>query len=153
MRRTIAILGLLVMPLAAQLNAQVSQPHIPPHGPSPGQQHDPFGQFLFPPELVMKHQGEIGLQDAQRSALQTAIQQAQSKFVDVQWKLSAEGEKLGRLLQNATANEAQVLEQVDRILELEREVKRTQIGLLVRIKNTLTPAQQAKLMELRGHGR
>ena len=70
--------------------------------------------------------------------------------MDAQWKLSAEGEKLARLLQNATVDETQVLEQVDRILTLEREVKRAQMGLMVRIKNTLTPAQQAKLRELRG---
>ena len=147
MKRSIVILALLVVPLAARLAAQ-GQPGPGQQGPPPGQ--DPFGRFLFPPELVMQHQGEINLQDSQRSALQTAIQQAQSKFVEVQWKLSAEGEKLARLLQNATVDETQVLEQVDRILALEREVKRAQMGLMIRIKNTLSPAQQAKLRELRG---
>jgi Spy/CpxP family protein refolding chaperone len=117
----------------------------------PGQQgpDDPFARFLFPPELVMQHQGEIGITDAQRSTLTTAVQQAQSKFVETQFKLSAEGEKLARLLQGATIDEGQALEQVDRILSLEREMKRAQVGLLVRIKNTLTPGQQAKLMQLR----
>ena len=66
----------------------------------------------------MQHQGEIGLQDSQRAALQSAIQQAQAKFMDSQWKLSAEGEKLARLLQGATVDETQALEQVDRILAL-----------------------------------
>jgi Spy/CpxP family protein refolding chaperone len=97
----------------------------------------------------MQHQGEIGLQDSQRAALTSAVQQAQGKFMDVQWKLSAEGEKMGKLLQPAQVDETQVLEEVDRILALEREMKRAQIGLMVRIKNTLTPAQQAKLMEIR----
>jgi Spy/CpxP family protein refolding chaperone len=97
----------------------------------------------------MQHQGEIGLQDAQRAALTSAVQQAQGKFMDVQWKLSAEAEKMGRLLQPAQVDETQVLEEVDRILALEREMKRTQIGLMVRIKNTLTAAQQAKLIEIR----
>lgn len=97
----------------------------------------------------MQHQGEINLQESQRTALQTAIQQAQSKFLDTQWKLSAEGEKLARLIQGATVDETQVLEQVDRILSLEREMKRAQMGLMIRIKNTLTAAQQAKLRELR----
>ena len=97
----------------------------------------------------MQHQSEIGLQDSQRAALASAIQQAQGKFTDVQWKLSAEREKMGRLLQPAQVDETQVLEEVDRILALEREMKRTQISLMVRIKNTLTPAQQAKLAEIR----
>jgi len=97
----------------------------------------------------MQHQSEIGLQDSQRAALTSAVQQAQGKFMDLQWKLSAEGEKMGRLLQGTQVDEAQVLEEVDRILALEREIKRGQISLMVRIKNTLTPAQQAKLTEIR----
>jgi len=148
MKRSIVVLALLVAPLTTRLDAQ-GPPGGPP-GQQQGPQQDPFRGFLFPPELVMQHQGEIGLQDSQRAALQAAIQQAQTKFVDAQWKLSAEGEKLGRLLQSATVDETQVLEQVDRILALEREVKRAQMGLMVRIKNTLTAAQQAKLRELRG---
>jgi Spy/CpxP family protein refolding chaperone len=146
MKRTFVVLALLAAPLAPRLDAQ--QPGGGPQ--AQGQHQDPFGRFLFPPELVMQHQGEINLQDSQRAALQSAIQQAQAKFVDVQWKLSAEGEKLVRLLQNATVDEAQVLEQVDRILALERDMKRAQMGLMVRIKNTLSAAQQAKLRELRG---
>ena len=67
-----------------------------------------------------------------------------------QFKLGAEGEKLAKLIQGNVLDETAVLEQVDHVLAAEREVKRAQIGLLVRIKNTLTPAQQAKLRELRG---
>ena len=146
MRRTFLALILLAATVTAPLGAQSPPPQ---KGPPQGQQGDPFGRLLFPPELVMQHQGEIGLTDAQRTMLQSAVQQAQTKFVEAQWKLSAEGEKLGRLLQGATVDEAQMLEQVDRVLTLEREVKRAQVGLLVRIKNALTPVQQAKLMQLR----
>jgi Spy/CpxP family protein refolding chaperone len=146
------VLAILATSFTAQLGAQ-GQPapgqQGPPQGPQQGPPQDLFGRALFPPEMVMQHQGEINLQDAQRATLQSAIQQAQSKFVEVQWKLSAEGEKLARLLQGATVDESQVLEQVDRVLALEREIKRAQMGLMVRIKNTLTPAQQAKLRELR----
>lgn len=151
MRRAIAILAMLAVSYAAKLEAQAAQPQ--PQGPPHGQQQDPFARFLFPPELVMQHQGEINLQDSQRAALQTAIREAQSKFLEMQWRLSAEGEKLARLLQGAAPNEGQVLEQVDKILGFEREVKRTQVGLMVRIKNTLTPTQQAKLAELRDRPR
>jgi Spy/CpxP family protein refolding chaperone len=69
--------------------------------------------------------------------------------MDTQWKLSAEGEKMGRLLQGPQVDEAAVLDEVDRILNLEREIKKAQISLMVRIKNTLTPAQQAKLAAIR----
>jgi Spy/CpxP family protein refolding chaperone len=141
-----SILAFAFVLSAASLSAQ---------GPQQGQRSlsggpDDWSRSFFPPELVMQHQSEIGLQDSQRTALTSALQQAQAKFTDVQWKLSAEGEKMGRLLKGAQVDEAQVLEEVDRILNLEREMKRTQISLMVRIKNTLTAAQQAKLAEIRG---
>ena len=144
MRRSILALAFVLG--AANLGAQGPPMGQRPPGPGPGED---WGRSFFPPELVMQHQAEIGLQDAQRAALTSAIQQAQAKFMDMQWKLSAEGEKMGKLLQGAQVDEAQVLEEVDRILALEREIKKAQISLMVRIKNTLTPAQQAKLAEIR----
>jgi Spy/CpxP family protein refolding chaperone len=147
MTMRVSIIAFAFVLSAASLAAQGAPPGQ--RGPGSGPAPDDFGRNFFPPELVMQHQSEIGLQDSQRAALASAIQQAQSKFTDVQWKLSAEGEKMGRLLQPAQVDETQVLEEVDRILALEREMKRTQISLMVRIKNTLTPAQQAKLAEIR----
>jgi Spy/CpxP family protein refolding chaperone len=149
MRRSILALAFVLG--AATLGAQ-GQPMGQPmggqraQGPGPG---DDWGRSFFPPELVMQHQSEIGLQDAQRATLTSAIQQAQGKFMDMQWKLSAEGEKMGRLLQGTQVDEAQVLDEVDRILSMEREIKKAQISLMVRIKNLLTPTQQAKLTEIR----
>jgi Spy/CpxP family protein refolding chaperone len=139
-----------MLALALVLGAASVAAQVPPPGQrGPGQSQDDWGRNFFPPELVMQHQADIGLQDAQRTALTSAVQQAQAKFTEVQWKLSAESEKLGRLLQSAQVDETPVLEQVDRILALEREIKRAQISLMVRIKNTLTAPQQAKLAELR----
>jgi Spy/CpxP family protein refolding chaperone len=141
----VSILALAFVLSAASLAAQGPPPGQRAPGPGP----DDFGRNFFPPELVMQHQSEIGLQEAQRASLTSAILQSQGKFMDVLWKLSAEGEKMGRLLQGTQVDETQVLEEVDRILALEREMKRTQISLMVRIKNTLTAAQQAKLREIR----
>ncbi len=137
-----ATLALSAAPLAAQ------PPQGPPGPRPPGAPGDPFAGAFFPPELVMQHQGEIALGAAERQAIQQAVQQAQAKFTDVQWRLSAEAERLTRLVAAERVDEAQALEQVDRVLSLEREMKRTQIALLVRIKNALTPAQQAKLAAL-----
>ena len=139
-----------ILALAFVLSASTLAAQGAPQGQrGPGPAGDDWGRNFFPPEMVMQHQSEIGLQDAQRAALSSAIQQAQAKFMDMQWKLSAEGEKMGRLLQGARVDETQVLEEVDRILALEREIKKAQISLMVRIKNTLTAAQQSKLAEIR----
>jgi Spy/CpxP family protein refolding chaperone len=110
---------------------------------------DPIAQQVFPPELVMRHAEAIGLEERQRTGIKEAVQKAQSKFVDLQWDLQGESEKLVRLLGATPADEAAVLAQADKVLALEREVKKTQLSLLVRIKNLLTAAQQNKLKELR----
>ena len=142
MRRSIIALALSSAPQTCGAQGPPMGHRSPSGGP------DDWGRNFFPPELVMQHQSEIGLQDAQRAALTSAIQQAQAKFMDMQWKLSAEGEKMGKLLQGAQVDEAQVLEEVDRILALEREIESADLADSAD-KNTLTPAQQAKLAEIR----
>jgi len=109
---------------------------------------DPFARYLFPPELVMSNQQTIGLGDRQRSTIQDAMREAQARFVDLQFKMSGEGEKLQRLMQGTSIDEARLLEQVDRVLSLERDIKHTQLTLMARIKNQLTEQQQAQLREL-----
>lgn len=116
-------------------------------GPQPAD--DPIAQNLFPPELVMKYRQEINLDEGQSKALKEAIQKAQTKFLDMQWDMQSEAEKLIQLLKARPVDENAVLAQVDQVLNREREIKKTQISLLVRIKNLLTDAQQSKLMELR----
>ena len=113
-------------------------------------EQDPIGQSFFAPELVIQHQEAIGLSADQKDSLKTEIRQAQLKFTELQWKLQDEMEKLVSLVKQNHVDEQQVLAQLDKVLAAEREVKREQVTLLVRIKNKLTPEQQAKLAELRG---
>jgi Spy/CpxP family protein refolding chaperone len=108
-----------------------------------------FARHVFAPELVMKYQQKIGLRPEQRAAITEAIQQAQSRMVEQQWRMQEEAQKLGDLLQAMPVNESAVLAQVDRVLGIERDVKRAQMALLVRIKNALTREQQAMLKGLR----
>jgi Spy/CpxP family protein refolding chaperone len=133
----------LPLTLAALLLMAPAAPAQPPPG------EDPIAQNLFPPELVMQHSAEIGLDEKQRAAMKEAIQKAQAKFVDVQWDMQAESGKMVRLLQARPVDEAAVLAQAEKVLSLEREVKRTQLSLLIRIKNLLGDAQQDKLTQLR----
>jgi len=59
-------------------------------------------------------------------------------------------EKLVGLARQQRVDEQQVLAQLEKVLAAEREIKREQVTLLVRIKNKLSPEQQGKLSELRG---
>ena len=110
---------------------------------------DPFAAYLYPPDRVMGHAMEIGLDDAQKTAIKNEVMKVQGRFTDLQFELQGESEKMIRLLQEKPADETKVLAEVDRILALEKEIKKMQVSLLVRIKNLLTPAQQAKMSEIR----
>ena len=118
-----------------------------------GPADDPIGAHFFPPDRVMTHSQEIGLEDTQRATVRAEILRAQPKFIDLQFDMKLESEKLMKLVEEKKVDEARVLAAVDRILTIEKEIKRTQMILLVRIKNTLTPGQQAKLEELARNGK
>lgn len=131
------VLAMLLIPVAA-----MSQQPPPP-------ENDPIGRNLAPPDLVMSHSDELGLTDKQRAAIKTEIQKMQAKFIDAQWDLQDNTSKMARLLQQQPVDEMKVLEQADKVMSLEREIKRAQLTLLIRIKNTLTAEQIAKLDALR----
>lgn len=152
---------LLVIALALPAALSAQDPRHGPDHPMAGPGHDaghdamhpgddPFGHHLFPPELVMSNQLAIGLQDAQRAKISAELQDAQATFTQLQMQLGAQTERMGQLLGADNVDEGAVLAQVDRILDLERQVKKRQVALLIRIRNVLTPEQRAKLATLRG---
>ena len=114
------------------------------------QADDPISKYLIPPELVMAHAQKIALTDAQSASIKSEVRKAQTKFLDLQWDMQEETGRMTQLLQQSPVDEAKVLERADKVMALEREVKRAHLALLVRLKNLLTPAQVAKLSALRG---
>ncbi len=132
------VFALLLAVLPAAAAAQV---------PPPGD--DPIARHVVPPELVMRHSQAIGLTPEQRDAIKKAVQEAQSGFIDPQWQMQTEAGRMVELLQQQPLDEAAILGQLDRILDLERRIKKLQFSLLVRIKNTLSVSQIEKLDKLR----
>jgi Spy/CpxP family protein refolding chaperone len=124
---------------------QTGQPQQPPQ---PGQPFDPIAQNLFPPELVMQHRHEVGLTDEQKAAIKDEAIKASTRFSELQWQMQDEMETMANQMKGASVDEQRVLAQLDKILNIEREVKRTQLALSIRIKNKLTPEQQERLREL-----
>jgi Spy/CpxP family protein refolding chaperone len=110
---------------------------------------DPIAENVFPPELVMQSQAEIQLTDAQREAIKAEVLKAQGRLQTAQWDLQSEVSKLAALLKAEKPDEARVLASLKTVLDLERDVKTTQITLLVRLKGVLTHEQQVRLAELR----
>lgn len=148
----------IALAVLAATGAPCQQPPGAPGGPGgPGgpplpHQEDPLARFLFPPELVMQQQHAIGLKPEQRTAITRAIQEFQTKVLDLQWQMQDETQRLTGLLEKPTVDQGAALAQIDKVLAVEREVKRAHIGLLIQIKNSLTPEQQARLAQARTGG-
>ncbi|HAF14775.1 MAG TPA: hypothetical protein DCK93_10205 [Blastocatellia bacterium] len=123
-----------------------------PHPPQPTPDQDPLAQFMFPPELVMGHQREIGLTDEQKTYLRGEIQRVTLRFTELQWQLQDAMEGLASVMKESSVNEQQALSQLDKILDTEREIKHLHIGLAIRIKNKLTPEQQSRLQGMKRMG-
>ncbi len=123
-----------------------------PQPPQPTPDHDPLAQFIFPPELVMQHQREIGLTDEQKTFLRGEIQRVTLRFTELQWQLQDAMEGLASVMKESSVNEQQALLQLDKILDTEREIKHLHIGLAIRIKNKLTPEQQSRLQAMKQMG-
>ena len=113
------------------------------------QQPDPFGEAFFPPELIMQNQQAIGLSEEQKTYIISQIQEAQETFTKLNWSLQKEMETLIKLTNQNMADEKKVLEQLDNVLQIEKQVKKAQITLMVRIKNKLTAGQQARLKQIK----
>ena len=115
----------------------------------PQRENDPLGESMFPPELVMQHQREIGLTDEQKTFMRGEIQRVTVRFNELQWQLQDGMEALASTMKESSVNEQQALAQLDKVLDAEREIKHLHIGLAIRIKNKLTAEQQAKLQAIK----
>jgi Spy/CpxP family protein refolding chaperone len=138
MRRFLIASAFAILLGAAALHAQAGRPP-----------DDPLAKLLFPPELVLKHAQDLGLQPAQRTAIVNAIKEAQGDLLDLQLEMAERAQALVKLMDVPRVDEASALAQADKVLGLERDMKRKQLQLLVRIKNALTPEQQDRLRNFR----
>ncbi|NQU09601.1 periplasmic heavy metal sensor, partial [bacterium] len=126
--------------IAAGLTAAAQQPRpspgggpqqMPPGHPSGGPRGDVMAENFFPPELIMHNQQALGLTAEQQSSIRSEMQKMMTKFTDLQWQMSSEAEKMAALVKAEHPDEKAVLAQLDKVLDIEKDVKRGQIGLMV----------------------
>jgi len=135
--KTISAICLLCLLIAAPFNSLTAQ------------QPDPMGDNFFSPELIMQNQQAIGLTEDQKTYIMSQIQEAQETFTKLNWSLQKEMETLVKLTSQNTADEKKVIEQLDKVLQVEEQVKKKQVTLMIRIKNKLTAEQQVKLKQIK----
>ena len=143
MRRALRV-ALLAAALAAAPAALRAQQQAAPA--------DSLFAALYTPELIMQHRRDIGLTDAQRDQISELIQTLQRKVVELQWDLTDDMAQLNRILSAPRVDLDRSLDQMERVLDREMEIKRAHLEMLVRIKNVLRPEQQAQLNRLRSAG-
>lgn len=160
MKAIIAIVFAAVFLSATAVAQQPDRPPRAPHPPNmpdaanvPNHPHppnrDPLAHLMFPPEMIMSHARQLNLTDEQKAFMRSEIQKTTSSFQELQWKLQDQMELLHESMKSTSVNEQQALAQLDKVLEIEREIKRLHIGLAVRLKNRLTPEQQEQLHKMR----
>jgi Spy/CpxP family protein refolding chaperone len=108
---------------------------------------DPIAENLFAPDLVLQQQRAIALTTEQRETIQSATERAQPRIQETEQRVREEVKKLASLISKERVDERAVLAQSDRITSAERDLRRTQLGLLISIKNKLTLEQQTKLKD------
>jgi Spy/CpxP family protein refolding chaperone len=114
---------------------------------------DPIRDRLFPPELVMEHQGEIELTIVQRETITKEVDKLQKDMLALQWDMQREKEKLVKALDADRVDEAATTSSSARVMELETKIKSAHLAMLVHVKNVLTPDQQRKLRVVRDQER
>ena len=128
-------------------------PGMPPgmgqRNPVGARQGDLMAEQFFPPELIMQNQRALGLTEDQRSAIKEAMQKSVVRLTDLQWQQSAESEVMTEMVKQVRIDEGKTLAQLDKLLGIETDIKRLQMGVWIKVKNALTPEQHAKLREIK----
>jgi Spy/CpxP family protein refolding chaperone len=114
-------------------------------GPGP----DPLAEHFVPPELIMQNQKALGITDSQREQIKQRVSNAQVRFTQLQWDLQAQVEALSGLLSDRKVDEASVLEQLNKVLSIEADIKRTHLSMLLALRKVLTTEQFDKALELK----
>jgi len=114
------------------------------------QEHDrslesQLARYLFAPAMVMRYERQLGLTDEQRATVNQKARELQSTVLDMQFELEFETQGLVDVVSAAVVDTGAALRQVDKVLELETNIKRNHIRVLIEIRNALSAEQQATM--------
>jgi len=137
---------------ALALAVVLAAPSSPLSAQEPATPEDPLFGSLYPPELIMQHRRAINLNDEQRDAISRLIGDLQGRVMRLQWELLDEMQQLTEIMSSTRVDLDRAMDQLDSVLDTEKEIKQAHLEMLVRIKNLLSAEQQAALERLRDAG-
>ena len=152
MKRLFAMVLVLVAATAVNATGGSGGPegshHV--HGGPAWMWGGPLGESsLFPPDFVLANQSRIGLTDEQILAITKDVGATHDKVSTLHESLKSLSDQLRTLLDAPLIDEKAAMAQASQLMDLEKQVKTAHIGLMIRVKNQLTPDQQQKLRDLR----
>lgn len=149
-RRRIAILAMGTLGTAGVVAGapELGTPEAYAQGRGRGAFAERLQGKLFPPRQVMRYADEIGLTSSQREQIKEIVKKAHSDSVDLKFKLAEEVSVLEKMLSEDAIDAARATAKADEVMELERQIKRQHLLMLIEIKNLLSPTQKKKLAEL-----
>ena len=92
---------------------------------------------LFPPELIMKNRARLALTGEQDKAIKNAVVATQQEMAGIQWDMQQAYTELQVALDQNPLDEDRVLQLVDDLLLAENSVKKLQMRMLIRMRNSL----------------
>jgi hypothetical protein len=115
-----------------------------------GPKDDVFKGKLFPPNVILENQEELGLSKDQFTKIRAAVVEVQGNVAEYEWDMREAYVKLMAELDQSPVDEDRVLEHANTALLAENQVKKQQMRMLVRLKNLLTQEQIAYLESIHG---
>ena len=110
---------------------------------------DIFQKALFSADMVLKYSTEIGLSDEKVTKVKKIYSDHIAEFNFMKWDLDKKLVRLNTYLSSPKVNEQSSLEQMEKVMSLEEELKRIRLRMLIKIKNELSESQQEQLKDLR----
>lgn len=120
---------------------------VPAQGQGP--QKDPFQGKLFAPNVILEHQDALGLTREQFTAIRGAVVEVQGAVAEHEWDLREAYMQAMKYLDESPVDESKVMESIQAALLAENEVKKLQVGLLIKLRNLLTDEQMDYLQSVK----
>ncbi len=135
---------MLLAPVAMADEAKTSEPPLPAYA------------LIMPANLphlmsvIVKHRQDIGLSDAQQAEVDAILADVPARIRPV-FKRAKEAEIAISSDVMAGRNLESIPARVDALQALKREAADIHIACVIRVRDMLTPAQYAKVLEMSGH--
>ena len=142
---------LAVSPLNAQPAAPGTAQPSPNDAAPPAARRNILNEHLvlFAPELVLPNTEQLDLNDNQVQAIEAAVDTTREQLSQAQEMLKTEMDNLDQLLKAEPGDEAAILAQLGKVLQIEQQIKALHFSMLVRIRSQLTEDQRGSLEDIR----